>query len=508
MSLTSFSEIEVLKSLKKIKPKLTKGPDNIPAFIVKDCAAVFAGPLTTIFNLSLKTRTFPDVWKYSRLCPVFKKDNKSIAENYRPITIICNFAKVFEITLHTTLSSHVQGQIICNQHGFVPGRSTETNLTCMTQFISKELDSSKQVDVIYTDFSKAFDRLDHGTLLEKLGKFGLSVAQLDFFSSYLENRRQYVEYRGYKSFDVLATSGVPQGSVLGPLMFVVFINDIATNLNVESLLYADDLKIYSVIENEQDCENLQNNLNMVNDWCLSNNLPLNISKCNSFSFSKMHNRINYNYHISGQLLQRPDTVKDLGVIFDRCLSFKDHINFTIASALKSLGFIIRNCKGIGNTYIMKLLYYSFVRSKLEYCSLIWSPAYAIHIINVENIQRRFVKYLCFIEDGIYPITGYPQNVMLQRFHMFNLENRRIIHSIIFLYKIMHNMFDCPHILEQLNFHIPRIASRNCETFYLPTPRTNLLKFSPLYFMCKNYNLLQDQLDIFNCSISSIKQLNL
>lgn len=149
-----------------------------------------------------------------------------------------------------------------------------------------------------------------------------------------------------------------------------------------------------------------------------------------------------------------------------------------------------------------------MRSKLEYCSLIWSPGYAIHINNVENIQRRFVKYLCFIEDGIYPITGYPQNVMLERFHMSNLENRRIIHSIIFLYKIMHNMFDCPRILEQLMFRIPRITSRNCETFYLPTPRTNLLKSSPLYFMCKNYNLLQDQLDIFNCSISSIKQLNL
>lgn len=166
--------------------------------------------------------------------------------------------------------------------------------------------------------------------------------QLDFFSSYLENRRQYVEYRGYKSFDVLATSGVPQGSVLGPLMFVVFINDIVANLNVESLLYADDLKIYCVIENEQDCENLQNNLNKVNDWCLSNNLPLNISKCNSFTFSKMHKPIDYNYHINGQILQRPDTVKDLGVIFDKCLSFKDHINLTIASALKSLGFIISN----------------------------------------------------------------------------------------------------------------------------------------------------------------------
>lgn len=155
---------------------------------------------------------------------------------------------------------------------------------------------------------------------------------------------------------------------------------------------------------------------------------------------------------------------------------------------------------------MKLLYFSFVRSKLEYCSLVWSPGYATYINNIENIQRRLVKYLCFVEDGNYPTIGYPQSIMLERFHISSLQNRRMAHSVVFLYKIIHNIFDCSSILEQLCFRVPRIESRNRETFYLVTPRTNLLKASPIYVMCKNYNSLQNELDIFNCSLASIKNL--
>ena len=318
------SESEVLKALKKIKPKFTKGPDNIPAFIVKDCAHIFARPLTIIFNLSLKSQKFPDVWKFSRLCPVYKKDNKYNAENYRPITIICNFAKVFEFTLNVPLTRHVQNQIVTNQHGFVSGRSTETNLTCLTQYVSEKLDDNKQVDVIYTDFSKAFDRLDHGILVQKLDKLGLSLALLNLITSYLEDRRQYVEYHGFRSFDVLARSGVPQGSVLGPLLFNIFINDIVTNLDVQSLLYADDLKIFYVIETEEDCSKIQNNLNKINDWCVLNQLPLNVAKCSAFTFCRARNCVTYNYYLNDQELKRPDTIKDLGVTFDRSLSFNEY----------------------------------------------------------------------------------------------------------------------------------------------------------------------------------------
>ena len=161
LNLSEFMTNDVLSALRQLKPKFTKGPDEIPAFVVRDCANVLAEPLTIIFNLSLKTGTFPDIWKRSQICPVYKKGNKHEIENHRPITIICNFAKVFEIALHAVIYPHAEGQITQCQHGFVKNRSTVTNLMCITQYISQNLDTNTQVDVLYTDFSKAFDRLDH-----------------------------------------------------------------------------------------------------------------------------------------------------------------------------------------------------------------------------------------------------------------------------------------------------------------------------------------------------------
>ena len=177
----SISEDEVGKAIKQIKANCTMGPDMIPAFLIKDCASVLATPLAVIFNLIIKTSCFPTLWKLSRVCPIYKKGNRNELTNYRPITIICNFAKILEIILHSMIYNHVSGLISCEQHGFMKGRSTVTNLVCKSQFISEKLDQQSQVDIIYTDFAKAFDRLDHGILLNKLNSFGLSSPLVQLF---------------------------------------------------------------------------------------------------------------------------------------------------------------------------------------------------------------------------------------------------------------------------------------------------------------------------------------
>lgn len=506
--LSQFSESEVLTSLKKIKPKLTVGPDLIPAFLLRDCACIFAFPLASLFNLSLNSGIFPEVWKYSKIIPVFKKGDKSNIENFRPITIINNFSKVFELTLYEPTFIYMRNRITEYQHGFMKGRSTITNLFCLTQYISDSADANSQVDVIFTDFSKAFDRLDHNTLLKKLDIVGFSTSLLTFFDSYLRKRKQFVQYSGHQSLEITALSGVPQGSILGPLFFNIFINDIVRDLQVECLLYADDLKLFTRINNKQDCLRLQSALHKISDWCTLNNLPLNAAKCNAMTFSNKLNIFIYEYCINNTILTRPNTFKDLGVTLDCKLSFVEHINLVIANCYKSLGFIIRNSRDFVNIESIKILYLAFVRSRLDYASIIWSPHFNTHIQNLEKVQRRFLKYLCFKGDGVYPARGHEHKALLERFSFENLETRRVRTQLIFLHKLLHNVVDCESILYLLNFHIPRLSSRQNSPFYLPTPRIDIQKYSPLYQLCRNYNKVADTLDIFNCTLASIKNVPL
>lgn len=509
LSLEHFTEDEVLACLKKIKPKTTMGPDMIPAFLLHDCACVFSFPLTILFNLALKNNTFPDVLKNSKIIPVFKKGDRSIVENYRPITIINNFSKAFEILLYDPIFYFIKNKITQYQHGFMKGRSTTTNLFCITQTISDAIDNNSQVDVIYTDLSKAFDRLNHNILLLKLHNFGLSVDLISFFKSYLQERKQFVECCGHQSVDIMAYSGVPQGSVLGPLFFNIFINDIVDGLTaVSCLLYADDMKIFRNIDDINDCHTLQAALDHVNEWCLLNKLPLNASKCNVMSFSLKHNIIEYDYSVGATALTKPKAFRDLGVIFDSKLSFTNHINAITSECSKSLGSIIRNSRDFMKINTLKLLYFSFVRSRVEYCSVIWSPQYNVHIINLEKLQRRFLKYISFRVDGVYPYIGFPQSELLNRFTVNSLANRRVISQLIFLYKVIHNFIDCSDILDRVNFHVPRLSSRHRALFSTSTPRTNVQRFSPLFQVCDNYNNLAKQFDIFHCSVASIKSLSL
>src|SRR5699024_8206088 len=183
---------DVVKAIRSIKPSTIAGPDMIPAFLLKDCAPVLAPPLSKIFNLILKTDTFPILWKESRIRPMHKKNSKSEITNYRPITIMSNFAKIFEITIYPLIFHHVKNNIALCQHGFFSGRSTSTNLMCITQFISEVMDRQGQVDVVYADFSKAFDKLSHELLLIKLNRFGFSNKLISLVRSYLGNRYLYV----------------------------------------------------------------------------------------------------------------------------------------------------------------------------------------------------------------------------------------------------------------------------------------------------------------------------
>lgn len=499
LNIESISVSEITTAIKKLKNKMTSGPDLIPSFIIKDCAYVFAEPLRILLNMAMRSSEFPKCWKIGKVCPIFKNGDYTCVANYRCITILSNFAKVFEIVLYNRICPSVRQQISLSQHGFISKRSTISNLTIFTQYISDHIDKLGQVDVVYTDFSKAFDKINHRLLLNKLRTFGFSDSLILFFSSYLIEREQYVYYNGYSSATFLATSGVPQGSNLGPLLFLLFINDLCRQLDCNKLFFADDLKLFSNIRSEVDCDSLQEVINNLQDWCILNKLHLNVDKCKVLSFTNRKTSYNFNYRINDIILSRCTDTKDLGIVFDHKLSFNKHINLKISEAMKMLGFIIRNCKNFNNMQALSTLYYSFVRSKLEYGSVIWNPCYNYQKNALEKIQRRFLKFLSFKIDGTYPVRDIDYSSLLERFNYNNLELRRNCAAIVFLYKVVRGEIDCPEILAQIKFLVPRLGTRQHVTFYCNNSRTNVQLKSPITNMCVNFNKISNSCDIHVCT---------
>lgn len=257
------------------------------------------------------------------------------------------------------------------QHGFVRKRSTVTNLVAFTQFVSEVLDRNGQVDVNYTDFAKAFDRVQHDVLLHKLSNYGLDEGAIRLLDSYLSKRDHFVSYNGYSSVGYFPSSGIPQGSNLGPLLFILFINDLLELIHCGRLCYADDLKMFSIIRNVDDCVNLQ--LQLMLSWCEQNKLRLNVDKCKIMTFSRRTEIYSYDYECNGRRLERHIVLRDLGVLFDTELSFVEHISQIILDAAKVYGFMIRNCRDFTEINCLKILYNAVIRSKLEYPSVVWSP---------------------------------------------------------------------------------------------------------------------------------------
>jgi hypothetical protein len=256
-------------------------------------------------------------------------------------------------------------------------------------YLASALDRGMQVDAIYFDFRKAFDTVDHYILLQKLEHYGIGNPLISWINSYLHNRIQYVKFHNNLSRQIIAHSGVPQGSHLGPVLFLVFIHDLSYVLSQCSFLFfADDLKIYNNILNDNDIVLLQNNITNLSTWCYKNNMSLNVTKCKVITFSRKRQPVLNPYHIEGSPISRATIINDLGVIFDEELRFTHHIDSIIAKAFKMTGFVMRQCWDFKNVTVLKNIYFALIRSHLEYCCMIWNPYYAVHSKRIERVQSK------------------------------------------------------------------------------------------------------------------------
>lgn len=503
-----LKEWDIIVAAKKLDIFKGAGPDEIPPVFVKRCSTAIALPLSIIFNRSLSDGVFPDIWKISKIVPVFKKGVINDVNNYRPISIISCIPKLFESLICPIITHHLSTCISEHQHGFRKGRSIETNLVSFMSYLCKEIDNRQEVDAIYMDFSSAFDKVCHSRLINKLKSYGICGSLLEWFRAYLAKRLQFVVVNGYKSDEYIATSGVPQGSHLAPILFIVFINDITSEIiDSKFCLFADDLKIYRTVNSLSDVEHIQRDLDRINVWCELNGMILNTKKSFHVKFSRKLKSFASSYKLNSDKLEQVKEVRDLGVIMDSKLTFKSHIDAIVIKAGRMLGFLKRNTKGFMSNRSKIILYNCLVRSQLEFATVVWNPQYITYSQRIESVQRSFTRYLAFHSPGFSHRATY--NLRLKHFEIMSLGNRRVLFSVLFLKKIICGIVDCSHLLQSLYINIPYNYPRypSTKSFYIPISRTNLLKNSPLLRICDEYNraIVSTDIDIFHDSCLAIKK---
>ena len=381
------------------------------------------------------------MWKESFIVPLHKSGDTDNVRNYRPISKLNSIAQLFDSLIHGKLSAVFGSHVVNQQHGFVKNRSTLTNLLNLTEYVADSFSDGTQVDAIYTDFSKAFDRVNLDALTYKLRCSGIKGNLLRWIVSYLTNRSQVVRIGDTLSRRFSVRSGVPQGSHLGPLLFVLFINDLGKHLNPETkfLFFADDCKIFYKVNSPLDCQVLQASLDSFADYCRTFCLDVNLDKCVKISFRKrLTGKLNFDYSLFGVKLSEVSEVRDLGVILDSKLTYKTHIEQIYKKALRMLGYLIRTCRDFGNLGAIKAVYFSFVRSHLEYCCQVWSPRLAGDRVMLEKIQRRFIRFI--FHKGLVPVeepSEFHYHPLLESLNLQSLECRRDRFDSILLLRVIY-----------------------------------------------------------------------
>ena len=380
------------KPLKNLNPNKAAGIDAIPPRILKENAHDLAPILAKIFQASLDTGKLPSDWKNANVSPIFKKGDKTKASNYRPVSLTSVCCKVLEHVLHSQIMKHLDKYHVLTdqQHGFRKGHSCETQLIQTIHDLTSAADKRTQTDVIIMDFSKAFDTVPHNRLISKLKYYGINGKIITWISSFLKSRKQRVVVGGEHSQWVKVESGVPQGTVLGPLLFLLYINDLPENLNSTVRLFADDCVLYNTISTPQDAAILQRDLETLSTWEQIWQMSFNPEKCFVLRIPASRSPIISNYTLGNSTLQETSSHSYLGVDISNNLKWDTHIDRISASANKTIGFIRRNLRPC-TVEARSTAYKALVRQTLEYCCSVWDPYQKGHIKQLGMVQRRAAR---------------------------------------------------------------------------------------------------------------------
>ena len=363
--------------------------------MLKETAEEIAPILRDIFQQSLDSGELPEDWLLANITALFKKGDKALPSNYRPVSLTAICCKILEHIVHSHISRHLEKHNILTpkQHGFRKHHSCTTQLILATHDWAKSVDAGHQVDIAIFDFSKAFDTVPHERLKAKLHMYGIRGKLLKWIINFLTQRKQRVVINGTSSEWDEVTSGVPQGTVLGPLIFLLYINDITDNLHSEIRLFADDCILYNVVKTTADCEKLQKDIDLLAEWGNKWQMQFNAKKCYVMNMGNKRKKMKYDYNLHGRPLATVEHHQYLGVFLSHKLKWDHHYNHTTKKASQVLGMLRRNLKGC-NRATKSTAYLALVRPHLEYATCVCAPYETKYINQLEMVQRRAARFVC------------------------------------------------------------------------------------------------------------------
>ena len=433
-----ITEEEVRKKLTNINPAKSQGPDEIHPKVLFELKEDLVEPLTILFNKSLREMTVPEDWKEAHVSPIYKKGDRNIAGNYRPISLTSVVCKLLESIIRDHMMKHLINNDMLNQHqhGFVPKKGCNTNLLESMECWLNLLEEGQCVDIFYLDYAKAFDKVPHMRLLTKVESFGFAPEIVGWITSFLNKRNQSVRVENVLSEPKEVVSGVPQGSVLGPILFVLYVNDQPDVVENNLEMFADDAKSYGAGGSREMDLKCQNDLNALERWTEEWQMGYNLTKCKHMRLG--NTPVEHQYYLTNPDGSKfyIDTIKeerDLGVIVDKNLKFQKHIDNIVKIANSVLGTIKRTFTNI-NRKTFTLLYKALVRSHLEYGQEVWHPRLKGQIGQLEKVQRRATKL-------VKNIRHLPYRERLKRLDLPSLKHRRLRGDMITLYKITHGLMN-------------------------------------------------------------------
>ena len=483
------SESEVVFIVKQLNNKHSSGHDEISNFLLKQTISSLITPFTHLINLSLSNGKFPSILKITKVKPIFKKGDVSDIQNYRPISLVSVFSKIIEKLVENKLISFLnKSQFFSHcQYGFRANSSTELAILDLCHYVAGNMNNKYLTLGVFLDLSRAFDSIDHKILLSKLDHYGVRGVALKWFEAYLLNRSQYVCIDGVSSPNLSINKGVPQGSILGPLLFNIYINDLVyCSPKLKFIMYADDSNI---LYHDRDVDSLvrvmNEELDKIADWLTKNKLHLNMDKTNFMLLGPkiITNKITISICIKNNQIKRVFSIKFLGVIINSELSWIDHILFIKNKISKNIGIIFKiKCKI--PKHIIQILYFSLIYPYLIYCLSIWGGSPISHMKQLKIIQNNYLRILFNLNkwdhiSSYYAISKIVTIENLYLFRIFVLSYKLIVKKISSYFLIIINSYlNCSSRL-----------LRNINSFYLPICRTKLFNNTPIILIMKFWNSL-------------------